>query len=654
VLNLDEELHVDSSAWVSAGRDEGRRPWPKGQGIFDAADLRRGLAEHLEAIRQGEVRCFDLSHDPGSSCSRIHVTVLPRFASDGARIGYFLVAQDMSAHDAGGLAARIAEERLHILLRHAADAIITIGEGGVIEDANLAAEQLFDWPEGALVGQKVAVLMPEPYSSIHQARIESYLETGQSGILNVGPRPLPGLTSKGELIAIELSISEAWMGGGRKFIGVCRDISQRLAKDQQLREVNLALSARIDELTAARAELETQGRRMEELARIADVARAAAEQASRAKSQLLVTVSHELRTPLNGVLAVVDLLSRRELDADSLALIDIVRRSGQDLVDLVSDLLDLTRMETGALNIRAEPFDLVELVNDIAGVWRVAAHAKGLSFRLRRDVAQPRLIGDGARLRQVAANLVSNAIKYTEAGRVTVSVTCRPIGEGLARVKLSVADTGGGLDPEARARLFQPFARGDGEVTRREPGAGVGLAICHQLVGLMGGRIEAQDVPGGSRFSVVLELPLAAVEEPARSEPDASEVGTRLRVLVAEDHAVNRTIIQLLLDQLGLDYTLAEDGVEAVEAVAAGRFDAILMDVRMPRMDGLEASRRIRAAGVRTPIIAVTADALGAGDPEFHRAGIDAVLPKPITLDSLAEVLNAALAPPSESHAAAV
>jgi PAS domain S-box-containing protein len=643
VLNLDKALTVESSAWVSTTGEEGRRRWPEGRGVFDAADLKGALAEHLAGIRRGQVRSFDIAADePGRG--RIHVTVLPRFGCDGRRIGYFLVAQDMSAKDADGLAARIAEERLHIVLRRAADAIITIGETGIIEDANLAAERLFDWPEGALVGRPVADLMPAAYAGLHQAWIESYMRTGQSGILNVGPRPLPAVTRSGAPISVELSISEAWIGGKRKFVGVCRDIGERLEKDRQLREANAALAARVDELTEARAELERQSRRVGELARAAELARTAAEEADAAKSQLLVTVSHELRTPLNGVLAVVDLLARRPLDPESHELIDIVRRSGHDLVELVTDLLDLSRMEAGALALHAAPFDLGELVSDIAGVWRVAAQAKGLGFRLNRPRELPRLVGDGARLRQVLANLVSNAIKYTETGRITVGVGCRPAGEGAVRLRLCVADTGGGLDAEARARLFQPFARGGGAATRREPGAGVGLAICRQLVTLMGGRIEAEDVPGGARFTVTLELPQAApaAEEPRRAQA-APEIGRRLRALVAEDHPVNRTIMQLLLDQLGVDYLMVEDGLEAVEAVAAGQFDLILMDMRMPRMDGLEASRRIRQAGVAAPIVAVTADALGEGDPEIFRAGVDAVLAKPITLASLAEAISSVL-----------
>jgi CheY-like chemotaxis protein len=182
----------------------------------------------------------------------------------------------------------------------------------------------------------------------------------------------------------------------------------------------------------------------------------------------------------------------------------------------------------------------------------------------------------------------------------------------------------------------------------------VGLSICHELVSLMNGRIKAEDVEGGTRFTVTLELPLAepvAPEQPAE-EPRA-EIAGRPRALVAEDHPVNRTIMQLLLDELGVDYAIAEDGVEAMEAVAAQTFDVILMDVRMPRMDGLEASRRMRQAGIATPIIAVTADAVGQNDPEIFRAGVDAVLPKPITLVSLAEAITAVLSGSPQTYAVA-
>lgn len=654
VLSLDEMLAVETSVWVSVTDETVRRPWPAALGVLEAQDVRREIQENLEAIRGGRAHTFDLWPEPRGTCGRIQVTVTPRYSSRGAG-GFFLVAECMRSQDADGAAARSARERLHALLRRAADAIVTIDEHGVIEDANLAAERLFDWPEGALVGRRIEALMPAPYSNLHQDWIESYLSTGQSGILNVGPRPLPAVTSTGASIAIELSISEAWIGGRRKFVGVCRDIGERLSRDQRMRELNAALTAKVEELTAARAELEIQSRKVAELARVADAARAVAEEADRAKSQMLVTVSHELRTPLNGVLAVIDLLACRELDPESRSLIEIVRRSGEDLVDLVGHLLDLGRVEAGSLSLRAEPFELADVVKDIAGVWRVAAKAKGLKFELRRPRTLPRVVGDAARLRQVLANLLSNAIKYTSTGAVALGVACRPAENGGAmRLKLSVSDTGGGLDAQARARLFERFARGGSEVTRREPGSGVGLAICQELVRLMGGTIQVEDVAGGTRFTVLLELPRAAEAASPRAEMAQSpQIERRVRALVAEDHPVNRTIIQLLLDQLGVEYAVVEDGLQALEAVANEAFDLVLMDVRMPGMDGLEASRRMRSSGFTAPIIAVTADAMEANDPDLVRAGLDGVLAKPITLATLSQTIATVLAGEAEAESQA-
>jgi signal transduction histidine kinase/CheY-like chemotaxis protein len=434
---------------------------------------------------------------------------------------------------------------------------------------------------------------------------------------------------------------------------VCRDISERIARDRELSELNSALTAKVEELTAARAELELQSRRVAELAHVADAARAVAEEADRAKSQMLVTVSHELRTPLNGVLAVIDLLACRDLDPESRSLIEIVRRSGEDLVDLVSHLLDLSRVEAGALSLSAEPFGLTGLVNDLAEVWGVAARAKGLSFKLKSPRELPRVVGDAARLRQVLANLLSNAIKYTAAGGVALGVAWRSVPGDAVRLKLSVTDTGGGLDAEARARLFQRFARGGSDATRREPGSGVGLSICQDLVRLMGGTIQVEDMPGGARFVVVLQLPVAPMAAEPMEVAAPALIEGRVRALVAEDHPVNRTIIQLLLDQLGVEYAVVEDGVEALEAVAGEAFDVVLMDVRMPRMDGLEASRRMRRSGFTAPIIAVTADAMEADDPELIHAGVDAVLAKPITLASLAAAVASVLAGQADTQAAA-
>jgi CheY-like chemotaxis protein len=347
-------------------------------------------------------------------------------------------------------------------------------------------------------------------------------------------------------------------------------------------------------------------------------------------------------------LAVADLLAARELPTDARQLAEIIRRSGRELVDLVDDVLDLSRIEAGALDIAAEPFAPAALMGALAEVWRIAAQAKGLTLEARFDDLPPWMIGDRVRLGQILANVISNAIKYTARGGVTLTARSAPQPSGLQRLTLQVADTGPGIDAGLAARLFKPFARGVAEHSRRETGTGLGLAISRELISLMGGEIVARNgEAGGTEVVVTLDLPLTDPPASLGCAEEAPPAGLErpLRVLVAEDHEVNRRIIGLLLDQLGCSYAMACDGEEAVAAARASAFDVVLMDVRMPRMDGLEATRAIRAGQgpcAATPIIAVTADAMAASDPEIVDAGVSGVLTKPVTLPALAAALGAA------------
>ncbi len=622
--------------------------------FHDSADNRLACAEARRAL-DGEVRSFDLRSDVAG---RIAVTLSPRFAEQGLSRGFFLALRDMRESDAARAEIDAAADQLTAILDNAADAIVLIGETGLIESANKAAESLFGWDEGELIGQPVARLMGEPYRSLHQSYMDRYRLTGRSGILNIGPRLLPGATRDGAPIAIELSIGEARIGGLTKFIGVCRDIGDRLARDEALRQANADLRANVAALQDAQDDLKRQQEQSLKLAQAADEARQAAERAHAAKSRLLATVSHELRTPLNGVLAVADLLATKDLADESRELVEIVRASGRDLVDLVSDILDLSKIEAGAMRIEAEPFSPRDLAASAAAVWSLAAKAKGLKLVTRVSKASDLLVGDAARLRQILGNLLSNAVKYTDRGTVTLSLNARPAGPNFMRLTFTVEDTGRGLDEALMKHLYEPFVRGTSEQTRRESGTGLGLAICRELIVLMGGSIIAGNAPsGGARLRVEIELPVAedqAAASGAREPRATSLLAQRPQILVAEDHPVNRKIMGLLLEQLGADFEMVEDGLAAVEAVGRTHFDLVLMDMRMPRMDGLEATRVIRgaagAAGM-IPIIAVTADAGASQDRDIASAGVDAVLAKPITLQSLADAIASALATGADRRA---
>ena len=368
-----------------------------------------------------------------------------------------------------------------------------------------------------------------------------------------------------------------------------------------------------------------------------------AEAANRAKTEFIANMSHEIRTPLNGVLAVSDALSRTRLSGQQQAMLGLISSSGRVLQQLLSDILDLSRIDTARMEIHPEPFDLRGAVYEVAQLHRGVGEAKGVEFVLALDdEIDGQVIGDVVRFKQVLTNLISNAIKFTETGQVRVT-GAREATIGSPRFRFSVADTGIGFEPEGGRHLFNRFEQADGSITRRFGGSGLGLAICGELVALMGGEISCESEPGrGSTFSFFVPLQL-------HDGPDATAVAApqrlerRIRVLAADDHPTNRKVLELVLSQVDVDLILVEDGAMALEAVSSQSFDVILMDMQMPVMDGLTATRAIRAleatdARVRTPIIMLTANALPEHVAQAKTAGADRHMAKPL---NPAELLNA-------------
>ena len=650
LATVDQTLHVVSHFTVDAVGGRSSDALEQGRAFadfFPAEPLRSMVTAHVTKVLSGVSTAIDLRTDDGR---RINLAFLPRFQSGARQRGFFLLVEDRTDVELVKREGEALRERMTAILRNAADVIIVADAAGVIEEANDAVFDLLGWRPEELVGLDLNSLMDEPYRSAHRGHLERYAGTGRSGILNVGPRPLPARRRDGGVVAIELSVGEAWVAGERKFIGVCRGIGDRLAQKQALEDSNRTLQHKLAELERLSADLEASRERASDLARTAETARRKAEDASRAKSRSLATLSHELRTPMNGVLAVADLLATRPLAKDDLELIEIIRRSGRDLLSLLNEILDLSRIEAGAMTINAEPFSLSELVEGVGAVWTLAAYAKGLELEIDTAGLPGRLVGDAGRIKQILSNLLNNAIKFTPSGHVALKVRGAPAGPGFAALRFTVTDTGLGIDPTVREHLFEPFVIGVSEQARRQAGTGLGLAISRELVGLMNGTIRAEEAAeGGTR--IVLELELPVVEAPvavvAPTEGEQAGLAEGARVLVAEDHPVNRRVIGLLLDQIGVAYETVEDGEAAVAAAAKGGFDAILMDVRMPRMDGIEATRAIRSSGSVVPIVAVTADATAEEEVAMRAVGMNAVLPKPISLLGLAHALETALAVPA-------
>ncbi len=391
-------------------------------------------------------------------------------------------------------------------------------------------------------------------------------------------------------------------------------------------------------------------RRLSEVAVVA--ARDTAENANRAKSEFLANMSHEIRTPLNGVMGVAAALARTGLSPAQQEMVELIGASGRTLEAILSDVLDFSRIESGRLELKPEAFDLEACLRSAGALFEAGATSKGLDFRLDlAPEARGGFEGDAIRIRQIVTNLLSNAVKFTAEGEVELSA--RAAGEGeTATLVIAVRDTGIGFDADFHARVFDRFEQADGSITRRFGGSGLGLAISRSLAEAMGGRLEAASTPGeGSTFTLTVALKRAAAppaEAAAAPAPGALDLGRAPRVLLAEDHAVNRRVVELILGSAGVDLTCVENGAEAVEAASRGGFDLILMDMQMPVMDGLTAIREIRARerrGLpRTPIWGLSANALPEHIAASRAAGADGHLTKPISADALFAVLDEACA----------
>jgi signal transduction histidine kinase/ActR/RegA family two-component response regulator len=390
-----------------------------------------------------------------------------------------------------------------------------------------------------------------------------------------------------------------------------------------------------------------------EMTKLADTLKAAqaeAQAALQAKSKFLAVMSHEIRTPLNGVLTVADILSRRLTQIELKPYVHTILDSGHTLLRLLTDVLDFSRADAGQLELQQEPFRVSSLLDAVAGLWAAPAAEKGLEFSVTYQ-GPPDLwaLGDEVRLKQVFNNLVGNALKFTDRGGVGVRLTAERE-DIYVRLSAEVSDSGPGVEDSRLPHLFHPFAQED--AGRAKGGAGLGLAICREIVEQMHGAIVAKHAPSGgltmafetTAFHVETGAEQAAADDPAPEEIDGSAPG--LHVLVADDNATNRLVAETLCAMFGYTSHSVCDGVEAVDAARSGAFDLILMDIKMPLMDGLEAARRIRALrgpASQTPMLALTANADPWDAAEYLDAGMDAVVEKPIKPAALMSAILAAL-----------
>jgi signal transduction histidine kinase/CheY-like chemotaxis protein len=426
-------------------------------------------------------------------------------------------------------------------------------------------------------------------------------------------QPLHALNGSMEALAASRDFTARIPVGGEDEVGQLTHRFNRLLA--ALHDYDLSLKGALAEVTAARD---------------------AAEQANVMKTQFLANMGHELRTPLNGVLGMAQVLGGDNLTVEQHERVEVIRTSGTALLTVLTDVLDLSEMESGRLQLDAAAFDMEALVRDACEVATTLAASKGITLKIEVEAGARGLwMGDPVRLRQVVYKLVSNGLKFTDAGEVKVSAAATATG-----LCITVADTGIGMAPDLLPRLFGAFVQGEGGATRRFGGTGVGLAICRNLVELMGGAIEVESRAGhGSAFTV--RLPLKHCETGA--DPGAAMAGADLgplRVLVAEDNETNQRVVRTVLNALGIDPVVVADGRAAVEAWARGGFDLVLMDIQMPVRDGIAATRDIRRLEAErgltpTRILALTANTMQHQVAEYAAAGMEGVVAKPIMIDRL-------------------
>ena len=425
------------------------------------------------------------------------------------------------------------------------------------------------------------------------------------------------------------------------------DFARRVepAADDELGRLTGAFNGLLERLQSNDRELRIT---MDELTH----ARDAAEAANVQKSQFLANMSHEIRTPLNGVLAMAQIMALGDMAEEQRERLNVIRKSGEALLEILNDILDVSKIEAGKLELDPIAFDLESVINGAKDGFVAVAEKKGLALNLEvADDACGSRLGDPARLRQIASNLISNALKFTSAGAVGIAV--RGVGEdGSEGLMISVSDTGIGMPAEKLPMLFKKFTQLDASTTRQFGGTGLGLSICHELAVLMGGRIWATSVEGeGSTFHVEVPLPRISVEriDETLDEELPDDQGRVLRVLAAEDNPTNQMVLSTIIQIFGAELELVENGQLAVEAWDAGDYDVILMDIQMPVLDGIGATREIRQREVaqrrpRTPIIALSANAMVHQIKEYMAVGMDGHVAKPIELPKLHAALEGALA----------
>ncbi len=583
-----EELIGKHSTFLSAGPDEDKKVW-----VSDAHKNFGWKSVERKIIRKD------------GSFGWIVANGRALMDADGNIVGFRGATNDITEHKVSMEKLVESERRVSDVVRIAGGCIFDLDTEGRILYMSDNAASLFGASPADLIGKHTYALAPD-LEPRHQEWLDTIRHSDGGLESEIRMTPLNGEVNR-------------WMSTN------CRMVTDDDGNLIGYRGVAFDISTR------KQAEIEIIN------------ARKAAEATAEERSRFLSTMSHEIRTPLNAMIGMTDLLLDMPQEEEQGRLTNSANTAGKHLLALINDILDFSKLEANKLEVEKAPFNLQSEIRTVHDMLITGARDKGLNLKIKLDNdTKGDFVGDPSRIRQILVNLVGNAIKFTTQGSVSVKVSKT----NEQRIRFSVTDTGTGIEPEALPTLFKDFAQADSSVTRTFGGTGLGLAICKRLTEVMGGDIGATSNPGkGSTFW--FEIPLAKAsainlneETQQTNEPQRDATDWHLRVLVAEDNPANQLLIKTILTRMGHEIVMTENGLEAVDAALKEPFDLILMDVQMPKLDGVSATRQLREAGCDTPIIALTAHMIAEEQSRFSAAGMDAWLSKPFDLRKLIETMQ--------------
>lgn len=618
----------------------------KRQDIVGKADLEWMARESAEEIRKNDRQVF-IDQKALSTVEYMH-------GKDGSSEPWLVAKFPVSGNGAGqaaigvigiNISAKWEKDKLYAqlaaIVESSHDAIIGQNLEGIITSWNRGAEELYGYSAEEVLGKSTAILTPA-----ERAEELTMIMDKVRRAIRIDNFQTVGVCKQGELKLVSISVSPMRNPDGQidGAAVIARDISNEKRQESEIRELNKQLKDRIYELAEANGALQS--------------ARDQALEASNLKSAFCANISHEIRTPLSGILGLNELLLENgNLNSDDRPLAVMVQDSAQALLQVVNDILDLSKIEAGKITLEYAPFNPVFLLQDCARLMAPSAHNKGLDYTLEMDQKIPEMVyGDVSRLRQVLLNLIGNAIKFTEKGSIRLSARAVDLTDESTRIEFSIKDTGIGIAPEDQRFLFLPFAQVDNSNTRRFGGTGLGLAISKQFLNMMDANIRVESEKGsGSTFTIVVPFDRKKLHQAVDFstekmikpgvEPIPRKVAFGRRILVVEDNPTLQHLALRQLSSLGIDAEATVFGGEAVKLASTGRFDLVLMDVNLPDISGLEATAAIRSSErisgqAELPIIAMTAGAM-TGDRERALAcGMNDYLAKPVAIEHLKRVVE--------------